>query len=186
MPRVSKEHAERRRDQILQAASACIAQNGFHRTTMAHICDQAGLSPGSVYTWFPSKEAIIQEMTRRRLQDFRSALQTALEDPRQGAKLYVDTVKQAATNAEVGWMNIHLVADARRNRFARDALRKVTREGVTILKQASRRLHKGKRGQADARARLLQAAAFGIVIQSLIEPDGERGDFDLAIQLLMG
>lgn len=184
MPRVSEARAESRRLQILHAASVCIAKNGFHRTTMKQICAEARLSPGAVYTWFPSKHAIIKEMTARRLASFAEAMAATGSDPQAGVRLYLATIAQAAATPTVGRLNIYLVAEASRDRFARDTMRAVAREGVAILKNAFRRLLPHARAEADGRARLLQAAGFGIVVQSLIDPKGEIASFELAESLI--
>ena len=60
MPKVSKEHSEARRRQIIDAAYQCFARKGFHQTTMRDIYEEAGLSPGAVYHYFDSKDEIIQ------------------------------------------------------------------------------------------------------------------------------
>lgn len=67
VPRVSRSHTEARRRQILEAAWICFARKGFHRTTMPEICKEAGVSTGAVYSYFPSKERIIEEGARRAL-----------------------------------------------------------------------------------------------------------------------
>ncbi len=59
MPKVSEAHVAARRQQILGAARACFARQGFHQTSIQDICKEAGLSPGAVYRYFPSKEHII-------------------------------------------------------------------------------------------------------------------------------
>jgi AcrR family transcriptional regulator len=59
MPKVTEAHLEARRQQVLDAARACFARQGFHQTTMQDICREAGLSPGAVYRYFASKEDII-------------------------------------------------------------------------------------------------------------------------------
>ncbi|MBO9680556.1 MAG: TetR/AcrR family transcriptional regulator [Acidovorax sp.] len=48
-----------RRQQILEAAIACFMRKGFHATRTAEICAQAGMSPGNLFHYFPTKEAII-------------------------------------------------------------------------------------------------------------------------------
>ena len=48
-----------RRDEILSAAQRLFARMGFHQTSMQQICAAAGMSPGNLYRYFPSKEAII-------------------------------------------------------------------------------------------------------------------------------
>ena len=59
MPKVTKEHLEARRQQIIDAACICFARKGFHPTTVQDICTEAALSPGAVYRYFESKEDII-------------------------------------------------------------------------------------------------------------------------------
>lgn len=51
--------AERRRHQIMDAAIACFRRRGFHQTTMAEICAEAGVSAGAIYHYFASKSEII-------------------------------------------------------------------------------------------------------------------------------
>ena len=48
-----------RRSAILDAAERCFAQSGFHQASMHDICVAAGMSPGNLYRYFASKEAII-------------------------------------------------------------------------------------------------------------------------------
>src|SRR5688500_8917991 len=66
MPKVSEEHLDARRAQIVNAAVACFAREGFHRTTMHDICREAGLSPGAVYRYFASKDELIQAIADAR------------------------------------------------------------------------------------------------------------------------
>ncbi|WP_378738858.1 TetR/AcrR family transcriptional regulator [Nocardia brasiliensis] len=59
MPRVSEEHLERRRQQILDAARLCFARKGFHETSMQDVFAESGLSAGAVYRYFKSKNDLI-------------------------------------------------------------------------------------------------------------------------------
>jgi AcrR family transcriptional regulator len=47
------------RRRVLDAAALCFTRSGFHGTSMQEICAQAGMSPGALYRYFPSKDAII-------------------------------------------------------------------------------------------------------------------------------
>lgn len=47
------------RARILRAAEALFAERGFHATGMAAICEAVGMSPGTLYRYFSSKDAII-------------------------------------------------------------------------------------------------------------------------------
>ena len=67
-PKVSEEHMEERRNQILDAAVATFSQKGFHQTTIEDIRLEAGLSRGAVYHYFKSKEDIIDGIRQRSAQ----------------------------------------------------------------------------------------------------------------------
>jgi TetR/AcrR family transcriptional regulator, repressor for uid operon len=54
-----------RRAEILEAAQRCFARSGFHQASMQEICAEAGMSPGNLYRYFPSKEAIIAGISER-------------------------------------------------------------------------------------------------------------------------
>ncbi|MEQ8230296.1 MAG: TetR/AcrR family transcriptional regulator [Gammaproteobacteria bacterium] len=57
--------ARQRREQILDAASACFARYGFHGASIAQISKQAGMSPGHIYHFFDNKEAIVAGIVER-------------------------------------------------------------------------------------------------------------------------
>ncbi|TCN35033.1 TetR family transcriptional regulator [Kribbella orskensis] len=59
MPKVSDEHRLARRQQIVAAARTCVAEQGFHKTTMADVIRASGLSAGAVYGYFKSKDEIV-------------------------------------------------------------------------------------------------------------------------------
>jgi len=59
MPRVSDEHLERRRQQIVDAAQRCFARKGFHQTSMQDVFAESELSAGAVYRYFKSKDELV-------------------------------------------------------------------------------------------------------------------------------
>jgi len=59
MPKVTEEHRLARREQIVAAARTCVIEQGFHKTTMADVIRESGLSAGAVYGYFKSKEEIV-------------------------------------------------------------------------------------------------------------------------------
>ncbi len=56
---VVPDHRAEQQQRILAAAAGCFARDGFHGTSMQKICTEAGMSPGALYRYFPSKESII-------------------------------------------------------------------------------------------------------------------------------
>jgi len=78
MPKLSDEHRDRRRRQILDAAMACFDRHGLHATTTDEIVAEAGLSAGAIYRYFDSKDAIIEAVAAERHARERSLLADAL------------------------------------------------------------------------------------------------------------
>jgi TetR/AcrR family transcriptional regulator, repressor for uid operon len=58
MPKVAEAARAARRDQIIAAGLACFARSGYHATTMADVAAQAGVSKGTPYLYFDSKQAL--------------------------------------------------------------------------------------------------------------------------------
>lgn len=48
-----------KRNAILNAATSVIAEDGFHGAKIAKIAERAGVATGSIYRYYPNKEAII-------------------------------------------------------------------------------------------------------------------------------
>jgi TetR/AcrR family transcriptional regulator, transcriptional repressor of aconitase len=82
VPKVSEEHLERRREQILQAAQSCFGRKGFHETSMQDVFAESGLSAGAVYRYFKSKDGIIKAIAERSLERIEPVFEKMLaEDP---------------------------------------------------------------------------------------------------------
>ncbi len=54
----------RRRREIMDAAAAVFAKKGYHAATTRDIADSLGMQPGSLYYYFESKEAALEEICR--------------------------------------------------------------------------------------------------------------------------
>ena len=67
--------ANRKRQQILKAASECLARYGYDKTTMEDIAGRIGLNKTSLYYYYPNKEAIFIEVIVQEAQTFLGALQ---------------------------------------------------------------------------------------------------------------
>ena len=81
MPKVTAEHRAARRRQILDAALRCVAREGFHKTTMAHVIAESGLSAGAVYGYFTSKPELIRAIAERAVGGFADALYDVATGP---------------------------------------------------------------------------------------------------------
>src|SRR3712207_9276432 len=82
MPRVTDEHRRARREQILDAATATFAAQGFQATGMAEVIAASGLSAGAVYRYFTSKDQLIEAIVDRGLDEAAGRLERQLaEEP---------------------------------------------------------------------------------------------------------
>ena len=63
--RDAEEPTSERRTQILDAAERSFSRAGFHRTTMQDVAAEAGMSPGNLYRYFASKDALVAGLCER-------------------------------------------------------------------------------------------------------------------------
>ena len=62
MPKVVPEYKEIAKNKIIQAAIKIFSKKGFHKSSMDEIAKEVGVSKGTLYTYFKSKEEILKEI----------------------------------------------------------------------------------------------------------------------------
>jgi AcrR family transcriptional regulator len=67
-------------DAILDGAVRALARHGLRRLSMSDICAEAGVSRGTLYRYFKSKEDILEAVNRRIEDDMRASFDKALEE----------------------------------------------------------------------------------------------------------
>lgn len=72
---------EERRHAILDAAERLLARSPERVASVAEVADETGLAKGTVYLYFPSKEALLLALHERHLDDFFRALGARLAQP---------------------------------------------------------------------------------------------------------
>jgi len=84
--------SEERKSQILDAAMETFTEKGFHKTRMTDIAESSGLSKGSLYWYFESKDAIILKLIDRVFEFEIKDLTALLSDDRSAEeRLYIYT-----------------------------------------------------------------------------------------------
>jgi AcrR family transcriptional regulator len=68
MPKVTQEHLDRRRDEILDGARRCFARHGYEGATVRLLEQEIGLSRGAIFNYFPSKHELFFAIVRRELE----------------------------------------------------------------------------------------------------------------------
>ena len=118
-PNTRRAPDEERRFAILEAAERAFVAYGFHAATMSQVADEAGMSAGNLYRYFPSKEAIVEGLCEldqaerstafaalADAADLQSAMRDALDAhvlrcPPQKARMIVEIWAEAGRNPRV-------------------------------------------------------------------------------------
>jgi len=119
-PERQADHA--RRDHISAAAERAFVRHGFHAATMQQVAEEAGMSAGNLYRYFPSKEALVDGIClldqRERGAAFHALaasgdvlgmLETMLRDsllnkPRHKAVMFLEVAAEAGRNPRIAEM----------------------------------------------------------------------------------
>jgi len=67
MPKRSEEHKAAVRRRILDAARECLERNGYQDVTTREVLAEAGISTGTLYHYFPSKELLYEALATEAL-----------------------------------------------------------------------------------------------------------------------
>ena len=171
-------HAEVRRRQILDAAAEVFRRRGFHAASMAEIAKTFGMSAGHIYNYFDSKEAIIEAIVARDIDEF-LALTAQMQgeaDLRHEMVERVDEGTDRRLDADHASLQIEIVAEASRNPKIADM---VQRADTTVRRRLIELVRAAARGPVDevdlvVRAELLLALFEGLMIRTLRQPEIDR------------
>ena len=129
--------SEKRRNQILDAAMKTFSEVGFHKARMSDIADTSGLSKGSLYWYFDSKDSIILNLLEKFFEPELKDLRALLTDNRSAEdrlEIYIDRVSDDML-AMLKWMPlIHdFIALAFRKEPVRKAISSYYQRHLEIL-----------------------------------------------------
>ncbi|MCX5515075.1 TetR family transcriptional regulator [Kaistia algarum] len=166
-----------RRAQVLDAARVCFAQSGFRGASMQEICAEAKMSPGALYRYFPSKEAIIEAIAEDERCDAAAIVQlmrgtAPLIDRVVGCALgYFAFMREAGASslmAEIGAESLRNTAIGQR--FARidNQVRETIRE---IFAEAVARGDIPPVDDMNATIGMMMASVDGIALRQISDPD---------------
>ncbi|CAH1648816.1 TetR/AcrR family transcriptional regulator [Chelatococcus asaccharovorans] len=169
-----------RHGRILDAAERSFTQAGFHRTTVQDVAREAGMSPGNLYRYFPSKDAIVAGLVERdRMmlrEDFESFAQAERLDlvlqalahkhfeeaPRAKAVLCLQIWAEATVNPAIAEANMTLENDLV--------------HGIERLIAAGQARGEVASGvDAVATAQLIMTMSSGLFVRRALFPDFDAG-----------
>jgi len=175
--------------QVLDAASICFAEEGFHGTSMAKLAKAAGMSVGHIYHYFDSKEAIIAAIVQQELAKQLEIFEE-LKQQDDVLKALIDRADQGlATRMDKrqAGLRLEILAEAGRNpkiaatlRAADEAARRTFRE--VVAKAVG---HRAAMSAADLEARIeVVIGVFdGMMIRAVRHPDLDKAAALRALKL---
>ncbi|MGY4976779.1 TetR/AcrR family transcriptional regulator [Streptomyces sp. 900105755] len=127
MPKVTQQHMDARRKQILDAARRCFLRDGFHSTSMQDLFAESGLSAGAVYRYFTSKDEMILAIAEENMRDVLD-ITVAVAVSRQGQSMgevmaeLLDVIRVKSAEEDVAGLAVLVWGEAMRNRSLADKL----------------------------------------------------------------
>lgn len=179
MPKVSEAHRAARYEQIVDAAIRCVGREGFHRTTMAHVIAESGLSAGAVYGYFKGKEDLIKAIAGRALGGFAEllhgiAIGPGPVTPATALRAMLHEVERLAADSDGAFPKVvmHAWSEAARNQEILDIVGanvdQVQAAWVEVLERADADGNLRVPGDRAAMARVLIGLMPGFVLQGLL------------------
>jgi AcrR family transcriptional regulator len=117
MRTVDPERHQARRTHIIESAVVLFASKGFADTTTSDICHAAGISTGSLFHYFPSKQAVFYGIWELDRTEWDEVFAAAEADPDPWAALMAIVDKLAADAAEpiMAGLLVEVIAQAHRD-----------------------------------------------------------------------
>jgi TetR/AcrR family transcriptional regulator, repressor for uid operon len=167
---------DERRVHILAAAERAFVRYGFHAATMTQVAEEAGMSAGNLYRYFPSKEAIVEGLcladqversesfaALAQAADLSAAMRAALREhvlgcPAEKARMIVEIWAESSRNARVA-------------AFTRELDHDVIEGLVELVELAKTRGAAAANVDARFVARVMSSLVAGIFKRKALEPD---------------
>jgi len=178
-PATARPDAEARRQQILDAACACVRRAGFHGASMQEIAQAAGLSVGQIYRYFASKEAIIAAIVGQDLAEMREKFAEFEREPGPVGKTVVrhcgESIDKCFDRNRAALV-LEVLAEAARNPRVECIVREADGQERALVRRMLERDRKPHWTDEDlvARGEILSAIFDGLVMRGVNNPDADR------------
>ena len=176
-----QQRSEETRSRILEAAVKQFAVNGYNKASVDDICEQAGVSKGAFYHHFQTKQDVFLALLDGWLQIFDQAVEASkdqtvpetfqqmtdyfpyiFESASDNLPMFLEFMLQASRDDKVWQASI---APYRRyHKYFASLIKKGISEGSFV------------EVNPDLAARLIVSAAMGLLLQSLLDPQGAKWD----------
>lgn len=171
------ERAEARRQQVLTAAAECFRRKGYHSASMAEISKTAGMSPGHIYNYFVSKDAIIEAIIEQQMVEMFEVFASLRAKPGMLIDVMITGASEGVCNKldpALASLKLEMLAETARNEKIAGMLRCVDSQARTrflAILQSERSLIKHEpEAQLQARITVMFSLFDGLLIRQALQP----------------
>lgn len=176
---------------IIDAAIRCFAVKGFHSTSTAEICHEAGMSPGNVFHYFPNKNSIIEAIALEDAQ-LLDDIFCRYETEEECIQAIIDLMKEIIelyNHPEYARISIEIFAEASRNASIHEIFIENERNNkqrlIAMLKNGI------KKGQIDSTLEPEKIATWLLVIadgsmgRNVIDPEFNERENQIMLEVML-
>jgi AcrR family transcriptional regulator len=160
-----------KRQQIIEAAARLMVQKGIEQTSLSDIANEVGISKGSLYYYYASKDDLIFDITDTHINQISENLFSIIEarkgntDWKEVLKILFERIIAAETR---GRLHIYLIQQALNgNELIMERFQKKYREWNEMIRDGFDKIKPDNGGYANL-SLLIIAALDGVLIQSLL------------------
>lgn len=183
-----EERTKRRRAQVLDAARACMLDEGFHAASIGRIAATAAMSAGHIYKYFENKDAIMIALIEHDMDEFMLMITQVDESENRSVDSIIDSfVKKLpsilASDPTALWLEVQ--AEAGRNpRVQELAVRAAHRFRDTIRTVIEPALNGIAKEELDTRVELLLVTMHGLGLHASVHSEGGLQPLANAVELV--
>lgn len=177
-PSPESSRAAQRRLQVIEAASHCVSEHGFHGTSMSRIANAAGMSVGHIYHYFTNKNEVIAAIVEHQVQRVRAELKDYLLEPStiEAMITQVDKPLRRATQVATTALFMEIIAESYRSPVIKQILQKaeaaIHRDRIEVLTKALPHLKDAR--LLDGKAELIATLMHGLHMRAIIKPNLDK------------
>lgn len=180
--------AEERRDQILVAALSCFAEKGYRAATMDDLARAAGLSKGSLYWHFESKDAVFLALFDHVFDELLAAWDSLIDEGRSAVGVVRGMFEVQSVEPYLAGPVLGVLAEFFAHPGARDKLGKAYAEIRTRLAGCLQRdVAEGRIRDipVESAAAVLTAAGEGLMLQAMVDETFDvREHWPMAVDMI--
>ncbi|HCY84928.1 MAG TPA: hypothetical protein DHV36_07305 [Desulfobacteraceae bacterium] len=177
MAKTAKGTGEDNRAKILDAAGTMIGECGVDRTSLARVAEAAGLSKGTLYYYYASKNDLVFDIADRHMAQITTTLFDMIDadkdrsQPVTWERLLTAFFTTILTSEARSRLHLYLVREAvSGNAGLKERFQETYAQWFNMVDEAYDRMA-GPKTDAAAKARFLVAVVDGFILQTLLEAD---------------